>query len=363
MHTIAVHSVRAMKGLPVEPVGLWTIAQEQCTHFYPAGNEKYIARAEKALFDRPMSVPLEEWAHHKAQTSANWRILEIHDELFDTLEPFDASAAFDAAHAEYAEKAQKITEWAAFIRETDADYVDEAAAAPTTEASRAVIGQAWWIASELVRRHPELIVYEMHPGGGMYDVLAIGDPAVFAPNASSHGVRVMLNRAGSIQVHYGEHADVIGQWNDAIHSDNPHEMVKRLESHFPPLTGKAPASKPRTLAYRFISTALMMMANDRHRWDARLEFTDSSYSVGPNGYIDAFPDAVAALRDRRPIGIWGEPHSRFWALLRNGKAVAIVSDDGIVYLPSGEPVELAKAYHASDRQIITMTVKILKNWL
>ncbi|WP_454116041.1 TY-Chap2 family putative peptide chaperone [Microbacterium aurum] len=43
-------------------------------------------------------------------------------------------------------------------------------------ATRFVIAQSWWIASELVRRHPDLVIHESHPGGGMYDCLTGLDP-------------------------------------------------------------------------------------------------------------------------------------------------------------------------------------------
>ena len=45
------------------------------------------------------------------------------------------------------------------------DEEDSKESGPDEPAQRFVNAQSWWIAAELVRRHPELVVYEMHPGG------------------------------------------------------------------------------------------------------------------------------------------------------------------------------------------------------
>jgi hypothetical protein len=49
---------------------------------------------------------------------------------------------------------------------------------------------SWTISAQLVRRHPHLRIYEMHPGGGVYDCLANIDP-------NQDRILGMYNRAGS----------------------------------------------------------------------------------------------------------------------------------------------------------------------
>lgn len=53
---------------------------------------------------------------------------------------------------------------------------------------------SWKLAGLLVRRHPNLTVRRIHPGGGSYNVLAVHDASVI------HGPRAMLNRHGTVQV-------------------------------------------------------------------------------------------------------------------------------------------------------------------
>ncbi|WP_427846502.1 hypothetical protein [Cryobacterium arcticum] len=226
--------------------------------------------------------------------------------------------------------------------------------------NRFIVSHSWWIASELVRRHPELIVYEMHPGGGSYDLLCVTHPEVVSPGGATYP-RVMLNRAGTIQVHDGQHHEIIGTWNDAFAAATPHTIIKAIEKFFAVPPEKAPETTPRALVYRFIATALSISVNALHPWDARCEFVDSSGEDDPRaGYLSNFPAAVEALRSTPAIGIWGEPQSHFWALLLGQDPVAIISIEGTLYLPTGKPINLMKTYLEHERRIVPMTVRLLK---
>ncbi|MFC7532489.1 hypothetical protein [Actinoplanes sp. GCM10030250] len=56
---------------------------------------------------------------------------------------------------------------------------------------RFVIMQSWWLATRLVRRHPDLTVIETHPGGGQYDRLSL---------VRGQENLININRAGSIRL-------------------------------------------------------------------------------------------------------------------------------------------------------------------
>lgn len=239
--------------------------------------------------------------------------------------------------------------------------------APREPAERFVIAQSWWLASELVRRHPQLLVHEMHPGGGMYDVLAL-----YTPPYDAGATQIMLNRAGTIQVHHisgDPHNDVLlGTWADLLAADDPHWMVKNIEDAARlRLAKKAPASTPRALSFRFISAALSATINDRHVWDARNEFIDSSSSypgsAEVNGYLDAFPAVRDDLRTTPSIpGEWHEPESHYWAILRDQKPVAIVSIEGRVYCRDRR-YDLARAYSEQNRQMLPLIITVLGDLL
>lgn len=195
-------------------------------------------------------------------------------------------------------------------------------------ADRFVVAQSWWIASELIRRHPGLFVHESHPGGGMYDCLTLLTAEAFKP-------LVQINRAGSIQV--CDDPDFSVRWDEVMRASSPHAVVKQIEAAAglqPP--ARTPASTRKSLAYRFIAAALNATVNDRHEWDARNEFIDTADwwpgDAELHGYLEQFPQAIDELKSTPPIGLWHEPQSHFWALLRAGKPVALVSIEGKVYL-------------------------------
>jgi len=199
MTLIVIHQVRTKKGAPPEPVGLWAINGDDGEPFYPPEHEKHLVRAQKALMARP-HIRLEEWVHYKTKTSSNWRIPgPLGEDLFES--PVDTSleAIYRRAHDEYLSHVDHLSEVAMMQHQEQRTAVGEQVSSPSWGSGRFPIAQSWWIASELVRRHPELIVSEEHPGG-IYDLLS-----VTSPEQSSRGsgpspmeYRVMLNRPGTV---------------------------------------------------------------------------------------------------------------------------------------------------------------------
>jgi len=83
-------------------------------------------------------------------------------------------------------------------------------------------------------------------------------------------------------------------------AEDAHAIVKRMEQ----VAGLAPIKRPRTtdrsLAYRVIAQALAMTINDRHTWDARSLFHDTSgdwdEDAERQAWISSFPTALAVTR-------------------------------------------------------------------
>ncbi|MGH3703464.1 MAG: hypothetical protein ACRDT9_02440 [Agromyces sp.] len=226
-------------------------------------------------------------------------------------------------------------------------------------ARRRVLAESWWIASELASRHPDHIVYEIHPGGGMYDCLTLAQPGRDGPGV------IMLNREGTIHVH----APIDGgtdfglTWANALSADSPHDVVKQLEiAARIQLARKRPPTTQRTLVYRVIAAFLALQLNDRHQWDARSEFLDTSgYGGGARGYLAGFPDARNAADGAKLIGIPGEPESHFWAVLRNGEPIAVMSINGMLY--TGEStIELLPLYRRLG-SVAAVVTQALGRWL
>ncbi|WP_429458155.1 hypothetical protein [Microbacterium sp. ZKA21] len=59
----------------------------------------------------------------------------------------------------------------------------------------------------------------------------------------------------------------------------------------------------------------------------------------------------------------GEPDSHFWALTRDGQAVAVVSIEGRFHRPGKPVVDLAQAYVKHHCRLRPMTVALLSDWL
>lgn len=248
--------------------------------------------------------------------------------------------------------------------EAEEDSGDHGDEQPAELAARFVIAQSWWIASELARRHPQHVVYEMHPGGGTYDVLAL----FTLPHAPVDRA-IMINRAGTLQVHNvpGVGDRIVGTWSDVLGTQNAHRVVKQIEAAAQlSLSGTAPKSTKRTLAYRFIACVLNAALNDRHDWDARNESFDSSGlypgSRNLNNFLKDFPDVRGDLATTPRIGLLSEPESHFWGILRDSEPVAVVSIEGKVYRKDRR-YDLGHAYEAGTRRMTTLVTTVIGDLL
>lgn len=154
------------------------------------------------------------------------------------------------------------------------------------------------MASELTRRHPELIVYEMHPGGGQSDVLCVTTPDQMREQVERELPRVLLNREGAIHIQRGTDRETVATWPEVLFSAHPHSLVKALEKETgwgSPLA--TPAATSRTLVYRLVASSLQATVNHRHPWDVRCDSIDSAGRFATDyGFIQEFRGAEALAR-------------------------------------------------------------------
>jgi hypothetical protein len=223
----------------------------------------------------------------------------------------------------------------------------------TEPAARFVIAQSWWIASELARRN-NLEVHEVHPGGGMYDVLAVARITPDGPSSE----RLEMNRVGSLHIF----PDKIGwmTWSAVLATDDPHDVVHRVEAALGLHPSPKPVTSPRALTYRVIARILTSLVDDRNRWDARMGvYVTTGYGGGPRQEIDEhFPHALDHVRRLPTLPSWDGPHRHLWilgyALDNDLKAhrVAVLSDDAHLFLPGKKPtVDLMALYTANGRRL------------
>ncbi|GAA1276086.1 hypothetical protein GCM10009609_43850 [Pseudonocardia aurantiaca] len=225
-------------------------------------------------------------------------------------------------------------------------------------APRFVIAQSWWIASEIVRRHPELRLIETHPGGGLYDCLTIVGPG---PHPAS---LIQLNRQGRIHVSARAEFEPI-EWQEVLRSADAHDVVRRLEAgagfRSPTTT---PASTPAVLGYRVISRVLSSLVNDKRQWDARngqLDSADGAFE--PNPQLQQFPTVREAASQRRADDILGQPHYRFWVLSGDAEPLAVVDSDGGLHLRDRPHVRLPRLYRESGRSLTALIASVFGSFL
>lgn len=195
---------------------------------------------------------------------------------------------------------------------------------------------SWWLAAELVRRNPHLIIHETHPGGGMYDCLSVRD----GRHLSNAPTLVDINRAGRIHAFRqnldGTVHDLTFTWAEALSVEYLHRLVDEIEM----IVGLNPEEEwpptPRSRAYELLAETLMSQVNEIAIWDVRNEIDDSDPFVdGLNGYIQQFPSIVDRPRSEQEAlaGHNAQLGSgyRYWAILRNQEPVLVVSAEGIAY--------------------------------
>lgn len=227
--------------------------------------------------------------------------------------------------------------------------------------------QSWWVASELIRRHPELELIETHPGGGLYDCLSV------LSIESSEKVNIDLNRNGRMHIHSAmpswfnaDRWDIRYpvEWSTELEQEDRRRIPRFLEDAtglLPP--AQTPVTTPKTLAFRIIYHLLLFSLNEAEYWDVRNGELDSSgmYSDNERPYFEGIESAQIALRQSRPLG-WKANVSRydFWGVLRDDRCLGLLQIDGTLHRPNAEPVNLMKVYNANKRDILPTAMEIRK---
>jgi hypothetical protein len=220
-------------------------------------------------------------------------------------------------------------------------------------ADRFALQQTWWLASELCRRHPEVLISRVQDAQ-LNQLLIVHEGAT--------GKRVQFGLVGGIKY---EHDGAVQQidWASIIARHNAHDVLKHLESE----TGwgiprDTPATTHRTLVYRIIAKLLALNLDDRHAWQAVplpiLGDEDepiTAWSVREqfpslrdiaSGYLE---EATALAADTEPETVfWHEP---LWVLLRDMEPVAVLDEAGTAHLHEASTVDLMEAYDAVERDL------------
>jgi hypothetical protein len=211
---------------------------------------------------------------------------------------------------------------------------------------------AWWVASELVRRHPgRLRAVEAHPIS-IYDCVSIIDmkqrpgPAAWLAHLNLEGHITTVQR--------GELADPDNRfnWYEVLKADNPREyVVKQIEGSVGlRRINKTPRTVERTIGPRCIARFAQLAAASNETWEIRAGFGfDSDDAPYRAELFRAFPNIPT--HELRAGDV--PDASRFWFVVAPDETpmVAIDTENGLGWSEGGGPIPLLWVYRTEARSL------------
>lgn len=184
---------------------------------------------------------------------------------------------------------------------------------------------SWFLASELVRRHPACSVVQVRSAGGQSDLIWVGG-WTGNPSAPVFQQRWAIDRKGSGGVHVGrEMRQVTNEaWAELL-SGEPAAFIGRLEvaAGFAVSTSIRPPNA-RTLTYQVIEQILGLTALSGHRVTCRSLVVDEAGT----GRMDAPPEYHGVIAGLMPSSQAPAEAYRFWVLEQGGMTIALLHDSG-----------------------------------
>ena len=229
-------------------------------------------------------------------------------------------------------------------------------------------GLAWWIAAEMIRRHPdELRVIETHPGGGQYDCLSLyrrgkGADLVAHMNLVGHITHAAwFDEPGSIR--NSEVEDPRFNWLDVLAAEDRRksvvEQLERASGLFVP--SETPRTTSRSIGPRVIARFANAAALSTKSWEIRNGVFDTS---GIGGGVNKWVREIAGpYYERHASDFLEEPHYRYWFVLdhRDGAVAAIDVDRGLAWRrgESTEGQSLMHLYTGCGSWVDSVTATVL----
>jgi len=202
---------------------------------------------------------------------------------------------------------------------------------------------SWGLAADLMARVGVAgKLYELHPGDGQYDVLAIAPTGELA--------NVHLNRAGSIQVGEQPNERVVAGFEKWHELGSGESSLGSLADEIAALAGMDadPPSGDEATIYGVIAEVMRLPALHRLGWRCHWGYWDSSGTGGSQPRSELFAD----YRDHGELSVtWdgddvsGDQVRNYWFIVDDADArVACFNVDGHIHRPGYVPVELAADY-------------------
>ena len=206
--------------------------------------------------------------------------------------------------------------------------------------------QAWWIASELVRRYPKLKISQAHDpvAGEALTVRRKGRGEFAFVLSVAHGVEL-----------FGCVPFQPIPWEEVLMQESPHGITRRIQDTtewgFPE---RAAGATGETLVFRVIAQILTMTVDERSDWYVRAAVPETyglptDKLVNFSGFVTAQKEVLAKLSDGDPVGVPAVLDG-YWGFYRDVDLVGIFSPEGIFHVRDGG-MDLMAGYIASNRSI------------
>lgn len=174
---------------------------------------------------------------------------------------------------------------------------------PLPPPHRTVVEAASWkLATDLVRRYPELSILRYHPGGGQYDCLAI---------RSNNGLHIDLNRKGRIHIHSLEGGSGNPNWEPVewgmYLAADPRVFVAKLEQAARlPRVDALPITTPKVLTYRLLAAIARLHALATPVEISMSTIDTSGYGGELTDWLTDYPVLARLIEsgDADPFGFW-----------------------------------------------------------
>lgn len=222
-------------------------------------------------------------------------------------------------------------------------------------ADRFTLSRAWWIAGQLVRRHPDLIVSR---------VLDPEQTPLLMVHDAAEITRIQFDLPAWIQYLTPAGLRRI-TWAEVFAEGDPLAILRTIETEIGLGVPIEARDSTQSLVYRTIACTLALGLDTPATWQAvhaRVEVTDPDATHWE--LFDAFPTGRAlaervinAALDRAETEGAFVFHQPVWALLRDLEPVALLSVDGSAHISTGE-VHLVRAFDDAARSISRVAVAL-----
>lgn len=210
---------------------------------------------------------------------------------------------------------------------------------------------SWKLACSIARRHPALVIRREHPGGGQYDVLAV---------RSDRGCQIMLNRAGTIQVHGREDGQEPNwaptAWELVVGGGFRDVVIQLERAAGLAAVDRLPTSSAAVLVYGTLSALANLQAFSTPIEIVMGALDTSGYGAGRAAWLRDYDEIQSHVENAS-----GPKESGFnyWQATSDRIRVAFDKTTGQAWSPSGATLNLMTTYDAKSRSFPRLLAAVL----